>query len=435
MFVLLVILSVVSSASACSAAIDIEFVVDGSTSITSADWSQDLSFLRAVVGSVQVGPSAAHVGVVQFSSQQQSRVELSLTSNASAVSALLSSMKQLGGSTAMAYGLFLGQNDLEQNARPLTQANRMAFLITDGQPDAGDDPVTVASGMKANGTEIFCIGVGSGVDKNLLAQIASQPTTDHLFTVDDWDNLHTIVQDLTFKSCVKVTSISPNHGPAAGGTAVLITGQNFDLSDGTVYVRFGSTIVAGKYGDANTIGALTPAGSGSVEVEISFDQQLWTSNSGVTFTYDVNGGGCPSNCSGHGVCVGGSCLCNSGWGGPACDGPSCNPPCVHGTCQEGQTCSCQEGWQGTQCQNPLIVCCHYCGIYNPRVQWSAECDVYTPGGPSNSPCTGYADRKLVKWWIQGSVSQGNCTDPMQCIFPANTWDYPRQCISNYGYCN
>lgn len=279
------------------------------------------------------------------------------------------------------------------------------ILITDGVNNEGPDPVSVANKLKAFGIEIYCVGVGSGVNKQALLAIASSPSDAHVFTVNDFAGLAQILQQLTFQSCVKVLSINPNHGPQAGGNAVLITGTGFELANGTIYVRFGSTVVKAVPGDDNTIGVIVPAGAaGPVSVEISFDGSEYSSGSNVTYTYDGVGCG-PNNCAPNGQCLAGKCLCNSGWGGPYCTQQECSPSCVYGTCQGGQ-CVCEEGYQGNACQYPIILCCHYCGFTS--VQWSAECDAYRPGGPSNSGCTGYSDRKLVKFWVQGPLLSFSC---------------------------
>ncbi|XP_076877219.1 teneurin-3 isoform X2 [Brachyhypopomus gauderio] len=58
---------------------------------------------------------------------------------------------------------------------------------------------------------------------------------------------------------------------------------------------------------------------------------------------------CASECSPHGVCVGGVCRCSGGWGGPRCDEEECVPHCgEHGVCLNGQ-CECHQGWTGERC--------------------------------------------------------------------------------------
>jgi len=464
MIFLLLFLFSLAAAEQCASEVSIELVLDGSTSITSASWKQALSFMLQLSHAFSIGPTAAEFGVVQFSSSAV--LELSLSGNATAVEALLESMPQMHGGTAIGDGLAASQADLVKSGR--TQAKPLVILMTDGSNGSGQDPIVVSNKMKGQGIEIFAIAVGNA-DKTTLSKIVSLPIDQHLFAVTDFGALETILHDLSFKSCVKVTSVDPSTGPAAGGTAVAINGSGFSLSNGTVYVRFGDQVVKGQYGSDSVIGAISPAGAdgSTVEVEVSFDGTEFSTGSNVNFTY-TGGASCPNNCSQHGVCLGSKCLCNSGWSGPACDQPSCpgTPPCSgHGTCSQGtcqcdqgfsgpdcsknncpngcgsgtctapNTCECKPGFQGDKCQFPIIVCCHYCGIYNPKTQWNAECDKWTPDGPDGSPCKGYSDQKLVKWWVQGSVNQGNCTDSYQCIFPGGVWDYPRACISNYGYCN
>lgn len=55
------------------------------------------------------------------------------------------------------------------------------------------------------------------------------------------------------------------------------------------------------------------------------------------------------DCGTHGVCMGGSCRCEEGWTGEACDQRVCSPLCVkHGTCKDGK-CECHQGWNGEHC--------------------------------------------------------------------------------------
>lgn len=58
-------------------------------------------------------------------------------------------------------------------------------------------------------------------------------------------------------------------------------------------------------------------------------------------------------CSGHGDCHCGTCVCNSGWVGEHCSCPTEDVPCARGehVCVEGRTeCECEDGWSGESCE-------------------------------------------------------------------------------------
>jgi len=58
---------------------------------------------------------------------------------------------------------------------------------------------------------------------------------------------------------------------------------------------------------------------------------------------------CSADCGTHGVCMGGTCRCEEGWTGAACNQRACHPRCAeHGTCKDGK-CECSQGWNGEHC--------------------------------------------------------------------------------------
>ena len=61
-----------------------------------------------------------------------------------------------------------------------------------------------------------------------------------------------------------------------------------------------------------------------------------------------------SNCSGHGSCLNGTCVCDSHWGGLDCSAAPCAGDCSgHGICANG-TCACDAGWGGGACMD--VIC-------------------------------------------------------------------------------
>ena len=82
-----------------------------------------------------------------------------------------------------------------------------------------------------------------------------------------------------------VTSISPTSGPASGGTTVTVSGTNFT---GATAVDFGTTAAKSfTVASATSITALSPAGSGTVNVTVTTPTGTSPVTSADQFTYVV----------------------------------------------------------------------------------------------------------------------------------------------------
>jgi len=81
-----------------------------------------------------------------------------------------------------------------------------------------------------------------------------------------------------------VSGISPNSGPAAGGTNVTITGAGFT---GAIGVSFGSNAASSFTVDSDTqITAISPAGnSGPVDVTVTTPTGTSATGAADQFTY------------------------------------------------------------------------------------------------------------------------------------------------------
>jgi|AACY02.1.fsa_nt_gi hypothetical protein len=100
------------------------------------------------------------------------------------------------------------------------------------------------------------------------------------------------------------------------------------------------------------------------------------------------------SCGGKGVCNGGLCECDPGWGGDSCEQQTCSPECVNGECDPntGQ-CVCREGFEGEACEHRSCVqpcvngtCDTVNGLCKCDEGWGGvACEVRTcPGGCSGN---------------------------------------------------
>jgi hypothetical protein len=84
-----------------------------------------------------------------------------------------------------------------------------------------------------------------------------------------------------------VTSVSPNAGLAEGKTTVSITGTNFT---GATAVKFGGTPAASfKVNSATSVTAVSPAGSGTVDVTVTTPEGASATSSADHFSYVPKG--------------------------------------------------------------------------------------------------------------------------------------------------
>jgi hypothetical protein len=97
----------------------------------------------------------------------------------------------------------------------------------------------------------------------------------------------TIVVKASASSTPTVTAVSPNHGPATGGTSVRITGTNLS---GAIAVRFGAANATSVQAvSATEVVATSPAGAAGARVDVTVTTPAGASavNAGDGFTYDA----------------------------------------------------------------------------------------------------------------------------------------------------
>ena len=195
----------------CASTIDLMLVLDGSESIGWSEFDVMQTFVSDLVGQFTIGPADGHVGIVQFAGEGQGRVELALSDDASALQAVILDMAQIVGVTDIQEGIALGQGQLTLNGRP--DVPHVLVLLTDGEHNQPGDPVAEAELARSLGTEIFAVAVGSGPNISELNAIATNPYSEHVFSVDAFDELVSILDPLVEIVC------PPTPTPTATPTA------------------------------------------------------------------------------------------------------------------------------------------------------------------------------------------------------------------------
>lgn len=151
--------------------LQVVMLIDGSSSVTEEDFSQQRNFCKALILSLRETHSTASVALIQFN--QYPKVHLGLTNVAqTAVLDALSEMQQLMGSTDVSAPL---RRSREMLADDGASGEKAIVLITDGQTHSEELKDAEHEALQAatdSGARLFTLGVGRDVDENGLRRVS-----------------------------------------------------------------------------------------------------------------------------------------------------------------------------------------------------------------------------------------------------------------------
>ncbi|KAK3241181.1 hypothetical protein CYMTET_49027 [Cymbomonas tetramitiformis] len=209
----------------CDMPAEIMLVIDGSSSESRGNFSMMLGFSDELRRSFNVSSSTVHMGVVQFSAKGAGRVASSLTDDPAALSRVILSLEQSGGSTAIGEGIRMAQAELAQG-RPTVK--HVMILMTDGAENEGSNPLDAAYDAKSNGTEIIILGIGANVHLQALQSYATQPSSTHVYNPANFGMLKNYVEATVHTACNKYfacDNASKTCQPVGPGEEGVLIGQ------------------------------------------------------------------------------------------------------------------------------------------------------------------------------------------------------------------
>ena len=190
-----------TSTTGCLGKIDLMLVLDRSGSINSTELTTLKNAANSFVTALAPQADGVHVGQTSFSTT--GTLDLHLTSNEAdahtAVNALVA-----GGFTNLLSGIQLANGELDNpgdgHDRDDTEAPDVMVIITDGAPNrplpsitADDLAIAAADAARADGIEIFVVGVGvtASTETYLKTEIADDAS--HYFAAVDFSALEAIL--------------------------------------------------------------------------------------------------------------------------------------------------------------------------------------------------------------------------------------------------
>nr|XP_060140934.1 matrilin-4 isoform X2 [Globicephala melas] len=170
--------------------LDLVFVIDSSRSVRPFEFQTMRQFLVSLLRSLDVGPNATRVGVIQYSSQVQSVFPLGTFSRREDMERAIRTLVPLAQGTmtglAIQYAMNVAFSVAEGARPPEARVPRVAVIVTDGRPQ--DRVAEVAAQARARGIEIYAVGV-QRADVASLRAMASPPLDEHVFLVESFDRI------------------------------------------------------------------------------------------------------------------------------------------------------------------------------------------------------------------------------------------------------
>jgi large repetitive protein len=271
--------------------VDITVTTAGETSATSS--SDQFSYLPSVssinpTSGIAGGGTVVTINGTGFTSASTVKFGTVAATNVTLVSATqLTATAPAGAGLVDIVVTTSGKNSATSSNDQFSYVPSVTSVSPSSGPISGGTMVTInGSGFTAASTVKFGTIAATNVTLISATQItASAPvgagTVDVTVTTAGETSATSASDQFSYLS--SLTSISPNSGPASGGTVVTINGSGFTAGS---TVAFGSTAATNvSLVSATQITATAPAGSGTVDVTVTTDGETTVTSASDQFSY------------------------------------------------------------------------------------------------------------------------------------------------------
>lgn len=185
----------------CENKVDIMLVMDSSSSIITPNFNKMKSFLVTYVSRFTVGKDAAWFGAVRFGDGADVVIGLGDDMDVESLQQSIDQIVHLQENTNTAAGIRSATQELNLNGR--LNVPQVMLVLTDGRSNNAIDTATAADEARADGIELFSIGIGGNADETELKAIASDPDEGHVYDIEDFeeDSFNEILSGLVEETC------------------------------------------------------------------------------------------------------------------------------------------------------------------------------------------------------------------------------------------
>ncbi|KAK0143717.1 Collagen alpha-1(XXVIII) chain [Merluccius polli] len=186
---------------------ELVFVIDSSESVGPENFEIIKDFVTALVDRVTVGRNATRIGLVLYSLEVRVQFNLARYMNKQDVKQAIRHIPYIGEGTYTGTAIRKATQEAFYSSR--AGVSKVAIVITDGQTDKREAvklELAVREAHAAN-IEMFALGIVNSSDPTQaeflreLNLIASDPDTEHMFLIDDFNTLPALESKLVSQFC------------------------------------------------------------------------------------------------------------------------------------------------------------------------------------------------------------------------------------------
>lgn len=177
--------------------VDILFLIDDSSSISSSGFAYAKSVAAKLVDCLTIGSEDVRVGMMTFGSSVSTKIVFSQFTDKNQIKSTIVGSPFRGEIRTYT-------NIPLQNALPLMTSNPadtldIVIVLTDGKSNS--NVVYASQALHSAGVYVFAMGIGADLDTYNLQTIARNPNTDYHVSTNDYTDLHRKVSKLINGLC------------------------------------------------------------------------------------------------------------------------------------------------------------------------------------------------------------------------------------------
>ncbi|XP_021374098.1 mucin-3A-like [Mizuhopecten yessoensis] len=171
---------------------DIVILLDASGSVGRSNFVLMKVFILNITGNILLDPNGIQISIAKFSTYPNNEFWLNEHHGVYDLRDAIDSIVYTGGGTYISRALqFVRDNTLTAANGARADSEKIIILMTDGV--SADSSTTIASTLRNDGVLVISVGIGRGIYKDQLDEIAYN--TSYVFIADDFITLTTQIRD------------------------------------------------------------------------------------------------------------------------------------------------------------------------------------------------------------------------------------------------